>query len=59
MRYWLILAAILAGACSGCGAMEDFILGPDPYYAQPGVLQQQPSCGMPPPTVVQTQEPPR
>jgi len=58
MRYWLILAVILVGTCSGCGAVEDFILGPDPYYAQPGVLQQ-PSCGMPPPTVVQTQEPPR
>ena len=58
MRYWLILAAILLGTCSGCGAMEDFVYGPEPYYAQPGVVQAG-SCGAPPPTIVQTQEPPR
>ncbi len=61
MRPWLILAAILLSTCSGCGAMEDFILGPDPYLSEQA--WQAPvsnSCSAPPPIVStsQTQEPP-
>jgi hypothetical protein len=61
MRRWLILAAILLSTCSGCGAMEDLILGPSPYYEnvawQPAPTN---SCSAPPPIVTtsQTQEPP-
>jgi hypothetical protein len=58
MRRWFILAAILLGMCSGCGAIEDFILGPDPYI--PDQSWQSNTCSAPPPitTVSQTQEPP-
>jgi hypothetical protein len=62
MRRWFILAAILLGACSGCGAMEDFILGPDPYIPEQSWQTPPPpsSCNAPPPitSVSQTQEPP-
>jgi hypothetical protein len=59
MRRWLILAAFLLSTCSGCGAMEDFILGPDPYLAEQAALPPS-SCNAPPPnvSVSQTQEPP-
>jgi hypothetical protein len=30
MKYWMICAALLLGACSGCAAMEDLIFGPEP-----------------------------
>lgn len=61
MRTWFILAAMLLGACSGCGAMEDFILGPE--YVPEQSWQTAPlssSCSAPPPitSVSQTQEPP-
>ncbi len=62
MRRWFILAAILLGTCSGCGAMEDFFLGPEPYIPDPSYQYAAPpnSCGAPPPitSVSQTQEPP-
>jgi hypothetical protein len=56
MRRWLTLAAILLSTCSGCGAMEDFILGPELYPSD----QAANSCSAPPPIVTtsQTQEPP-
>lgn len=62
MRRWLILAAILLSTCSGCGAMEDFILGPDPYLSEPAYQPPAPNtCTAPPASVSsvsQTQEPP-
>jgi hypothetical protein len=59
MRRWFIFAAMLLTTCCGCGAMEDFVLGPEPYVAQQAAAPTN-SCSAPPPivSVSQTQEPP-
>ncbi len=59
MKHWYILVAVLLGVCTGCGAMEDFVLGPDPYLAEQVATAPAPtSCSAPPPAIVQTSEPP-
>ena len=42
---------------SGCGLMEDMILGPEPPPNQPGQAPPTGSCNAPPPAVRQTGEP--
>ena len=56
MQRLLVLAVLLLAAGSGCGMMEDFVLGPEPQY---NTAPPQSSCSAPPPTIVQTAEPPR
>jgi hypothetical protein len=45
MKRSMALLMMLLGCCSGCAAMEDFMIGPDP--AIPMVGQATGSCGVP------------
>jgi hypothetical protein len=59
MKRWLILLLLL-GNCSGCGLMEDLVLGPDPHLpdfsaaAQPSSTCANPAANV---NASQTNEP--
>jgi hypothetical protein len=46
MKRTLTLLVVLLGSCSGCAALEDLVLGPDPYGTEYGTVSQATnSCG--------------
>ena len=50
MARWILVLLITSLAASGCGVMEDFVFGPDPYYHNP------PAGGCGAPVVVNTHQ---
>jgi hypothetical protein len=40
MKRMLTLLVVLLGSCSGCAALEDLVLGPDPYGPEYGTVSR-------------------